>query len=223
MTTTPAARARVKRLPERANYDRAAVHEVLDQGLIAHVSFSVDGQPFVIPMAYARDGEDVLLHGSVVSRLMQAAATGIPLCVGVTLVDALVLARSVFHHSMNYRSVVVFGRGVAVTDPTEKLRGLERLVEHLIPGRSAEARAPNRKELAATTLIRMTIEDATLKSRSGPPSDAAADRDQPIWGGLLPLSMATGEPVPDTHNRVPLAASVARWRRDRSGQLKVKS
>ena len=190
-------RNKVRRLPERGSYDRAGVYAVLDEGLVAHVAFAAEKQPIVIPMSYARDGDALILHGSVASRLLKNLGTGIPASVCITLLDALVLARSVFHHSMNYRSVVVFGTALPIEDPQEKIAALDLLVEHLVPGRTGQARAPNKKELGATRVLRMSIEQASLKQRVGPPSDNAADLDTGFWGGLLPMSMAIGEPEPD--------------------------
>lgn len=189
-------RARPRRHAERATDDRSAVHAILDEGLVGHVGFVVEGQPYVIPMAYARDGERLLLHGSVRSRLMRAMATGAPACVTVTLLDGVVLARSTFHSSMNYRSVVAFGTARAIADPEEKRRALEVLTEHLIPGRSTDARAPDDGELAATDVLEFAIEEATAKARSGPPKDRAGDEALPIWAGVIPVELAAGKPEP---------------------------
>ena len=190
-------RNKVRRLPERGSYDRSGVYAVLDEGLIAHVAFASQKQPVVIPMTYARMGDDLILHGSVASRLLKDLSQGIPVSVCVTLLDALVLARSVFHHSMNYRSVVLFGTAHPIADPQEKKAALDLLVEHLVPGRTGHARAPSKKEMGATQVLRMNIEQASLKQRTGPPSDNAADLDSGHWGGVLPLTMTIGEPVPD--------------------------
>ena len=190
------ARHRVERIRERANYDRAAVHAVLDAGFLAHVSFAAGGQPFVIPMLYARDGERVLLHGSVASRLINALAEGIEACVAVTHLDGLVLARSHFHHSVNYRSAVLFGRAVAITDPAQKVAALARFVDALLPGRSADSRAPDATELAATTVLAMEIADASAKVRAGGPKDHPDDVALPHWAGVLPLVLAPGAPIP---------------------------
>ena len=180
------ARHRVQRTKARARYDREAIHAILDAGLIAHVGFCVDGQPFVIPMLYARDGDAILLHGSIASRLVNALGGGVPTCLSVTHVDGLVLARSHFHHSMNYRSVVAFGVAKIVADADEKVAALARFVDALIPGRAAESRPPDRNELAATHVLRFTIEDASAKVRTGGAKDDAADLALPLWAGVVP-------------------------------------
>ena len=180
------ARHRVERTKARARYDRDGIHAILDAGLIAHVGFCVDGQPFVIPMLYARDDDTILLHGSVASRLVNALGAGIPACLSVTHVDGLVLARSHFNHSVNYRSVVAFGLAKLVADPDEKVAALARFVDALIPGRAAESRPPDRNELAATHVLRFTIEDASAKVRTGGAKDDAADLALPLWAGVVP-------------------------------------
>ena len=204
------ARHRVQRLPERAAYDRAAVHAVLDAGWIAHVGFVVDGQPFVIPMLYARVDDTILLHGSTASRLQKTLAQGIPVCLSVTHVDGLVLARSHFHHSANYRSVVCFGTAHAVTDPAEKSTLLARFVDAIVPGRAAETRAADKKEFNATQLLRMPIADASAKVRSGPAKDDADDRDPLVWAGVVPMHTAYAAPIAsdDVQAGVALPASV---------------
>ena len=191
------ARHRVERTKARARYDRDSIHAILDAGLIAHVGFSVDGQPFVIPMLYARDGETILLHGSIASRLVNALGAGIPACLSVTHVDGLVLARSHFHHSVNYRSVVAFGLARLVADPREKIAALERFVETIVPGRAAESRPPDRNELAATNVLRFEIEDASAKVRSGGVKDDGADLALPHWAGVVPQRPAYGAPIAD--------------------------
>lgn len=191
------ARHRVDRTRARARYDRASVHAILDAGMIAHVAFSVAGQPFVIPMLYARDGETIILHGSIASRLMGELADGVPACVGVTHLDGLVLARSHFDHSVNYRSVVVFGRARAVVDAAEKAAALSRFVDALIPGRAAESRAADRNELAATQVLRLVIEDASAKIRSGGVKDNPADLALPHWAGVVPMRTRYAAPQPE--------------------------
>jgi nitroimidazol reductase NimA-like FMN-containing flavoprotein (pyridoxamine 5'-phosphate oxidase superfamily) len=191
------ARHRVDRTRARARYDRASVHAILDAGMIAHVAFSVAGQPFVIPMLYARDGETIVLHGSIASRLMGELADGVPACVGVTHLDGLVLARSHFDHSVNYRSVVVFGRARAVGDADEKAAALSRFVDALIPGRAAESRAADRNELAATQVLRLAIEDASAKIRSGGVKDNPADLALPHWAGVVPMRTHYAAPLPE--------------------------
>ncbi|MGA9341632.1 MAG: pyridoxamine 5'-phosphate oxidase family protein [Rhodanobacteraceae bacterium] len=194
------ARHRVQRVKARARYDRASIHAILDAGQIAHVAFCVDAQPFVIPMLYVRDAESLLLHGSIASRLLKTVGAGIDACIAVTLLDGLVLARSHFHHSMNYRSVVAFGRATAVVDPDAKSSGLLRLVEAMIPGRAAESRPPDRNELAATSLLHFEIDEASAKVRSGGPKDDPADLDLPHWAGVVPQCMQFGDPEPASGN-----------------------
>jgi len=189
------ARHRVQRTKARARYDREAIHAILDAGLIAHVGFCVDGQPFVIPMLYARDGETILLHGSIASRLVNALGEGVPTCLSVTHVDGLVLARSHFHHSMNYRSVVAFGVAKIVDDADEKVAALTRFVDALIPGRAAESRPPDRNELAATNVLRFEIEDASAKVREGGAKDDPADAALPHWAGVVPQRAVYDAPL----------------------------
>ena len=215
-TAPPSERTRVRRLPDRGAYDRESLERILDEGLVAHVGFTGDdGQPFVIPLAYARQGDRLLLHGSVLSRLMQRAAGGVPVCVTVTLLDGLVLARSVFHHSMNYRSAVVLGRTRPIRDPAEKLAALEALVEHLVPGRSADARGPSEKELAATEIVAVPLDEASVKVRTGPPKDDRRDLALPVWAGVVPLHLTAGAPetAPDGEPGRPVPAVAARYRR----------
>ncbi len=204
------ARHKVQRVRKRADYDRTAIYRILDATWLAHVSFASDGQPFVIPMLYVRDGDDLLLHGSIASRLMKNLGAGIEACVCVTIVDALVLTRSQFHHSANYRSVVAFGNATPVIDPTQKAAGLAGFVNAMLPGRAAEARPANRKELAATSLLRFRMVDASAKVREGGPSDDAADLSLPNWAGLLPLRHGYDEPVPaaDMSPDVSIPASI---------------
>ncbi|MGA9422770.1 MAG: pyridoxamine 5'-phosphate oxidase family protein [Rhodanobacteraceae bacterium] len=187
-------RHRVQRIKARADYDRDSIHAILDAGQVAHVGFCVGPQPFVIPMLYVRDGETLLLHGSLASRLLKAMATQIEACVSVTLLDGIVLARSHFHHSMNYRSVVAFGRARPIVAAAAKAAGLLHLVETLVPGRSTESRMPDRNELAATRLLRFTIDDASAKIRSGGPKDDPADLDLPYWAGVIPQRTVFGKP-----------------------------
>jgi len=193
------ARSTIRRLPNRGSYDKGKVYEVLDQGILAHVGFTTALGPVVIPMGYARRDDSILLHGSAKSRLLTELAAGADVCVTVTLLDGLVLARSTFHHSMNYRSVVLFGRSSEIIDPAGKNRALEHLVEHLVPGRGADARGANEGELAATRVVEVPIGDASLKARTGPPADDAKDLAIDIWAGVLPLPFEPGEPVADAH------------------------
>jgi nitroimidazol reductase NimA-like FMN-containing flavoprotein (pyridoxamine 5'-phosphate oxidase superfamily) len=190
-------RTRVRRHPERGDYDEATIHAILDEGFLCHVGFVHDDQPYVIPTLYVRAGDTIYLHGSPVSRMLGTLAEGPALCITVTHLDGLVLARSVFNHSANYRSVVVLGHGREVTDPAEKLESLHLLVEHVLPGRSIEAREPNAKELQTTMVIAVTIEEASAKVRTGPPSDAAADHSLDVWAGVLPFQVRAQEPIPD--------------------------
>jgi nitroimidazol reductase NimA-like FMN-containing flavoprotein (pyridoxamine 5'-phosphate oxidase superfamily) len=192
-------RTTLDRVADRGSYDLATIHRILDEGLVAHVGFAVDGRPFVIPMAYARQGDRLLLHGSAISRLMRSLAEGVETCVTVTLLDGLVLARSLFHHSMNYRSVVVFGTARPIRDAEEKTAALIALSERLVPGRSTEARGPSRKELAATEILALPLTEASAKIRTGPPKDPKSDLDLPVWAGVVPLALEAGppEPAPD--------------------------
>jgi uncharacterized protein len=208
------ARTRVRRLPERGSYDRETVHAILDEGFICHVGFVVDGQPYVIPTGYARVGEVLYLHGSTGSRL--GLAPGRDVCVTVTLLDGLVLSRSAFHHSMQYRSVMVLGRTRLVEDPQEKDAALGALVEHIVPGRSAAVRGPSRRELAATAVLAVPLVEVSAKQRTGPPKDEEEDYALPIWAGVLPLRLSPGTPDPDPwclDSGVPVPAHVAGWRR----------
>jgi nitroimidazol reductase NimA-like FMN-containing flavoprotein (pyridoxamine 5'-phosphate oxidase superfamily) len=190
-------RLRVRRHPERGVYEMEPIHAILDEGMIAHVGFLDAQTPVVIPTAYGRDGDRIYLHGSAVALWAKRMSEGTPVCVTVTLTDGLVLARSTFKHSMNYRSVMIFGRAVLVTDRAEKLRGLERIVEHLVPGRSREARSPSENELIATSVLRLSLEESTAKIRTGGPLDDEDDLSRPVWAGVLPLRTAFGTPIPD--------------------------
>ena len=193
MPIEPTPRSRVRRLPARGTHDPAVIHGILDEGLVAHVGFSHEGSPFVIPMGYARDGNRLLLPGSRASRLMRHLAAGAEVAVAVTLLDGLVLARSAFHHSMNYRSVVVLGRTSEVRDEPEKRRALDVLLERLVPGRLGHARESNAIELRATRVVTLPIREATAKTRGGPPVE---DMALPHWAGLVPITTSFGPPVP---------------------------
>ena len=194
---TPTARTRVVREPDRAVYDRAAAYQILDEGFICHVGFVGDGQPFVIPTGYGRAGDNLYIHGSAASRMLRRIDQGIPVCVTVTLLDGLVLARSIFNHSMNYRSVVVLGTAVAVEDPKEKLEALRLLSEHMLPGRWEESRQPNEREIKATLVMRLPITEFSAKVRQGPPIDDEDDYGFPTWAGVIPLEMVAGTPIND--------------------------
>jgi nitroimidazol reductase NimA-like FMN-containing flavoprotein (pyridoxamine 5'-phosphate oxidase superfamily) len=190
-------RLRVRRHPERGVYEMEPIHAILDEGMIAHVGFLDAQTPVVIPTAYGRDGDCIYLHGSAAALWAKRMSEGTPVCVTVTLTDGLVLARSTFKHSMNYRSVMIFGTAELVTDRAEKLRGLERIVEHLVPGRSREARSPSENELIATSVLRLSLEESTAKIRTGGPLDDEDDLSRPVWAGVLPLRTAYGTPIPD--------------------------
>ena len=187
----------IKRLPKRGHYDRETIYRILDEALICHVGFADGGQPYVIPINFARMDDTIVLHGAKASRLLKHVEAGHPICVEVTIVDGLVLARSVFHHSVNYRSVVLFGMGRLVTDEREKLAALEAVTEHLIPGRWKEARLPNQKELNATSVVSIKIEEASAKVRVGPPVDEEEDYTLPVWAGVLPLEQTSLTPIRD--------------------------
>lgn len=190
-------RTRVKRVPKRGHYDLETVYSILDSGLICHVGFAVEGQPFVIPTAYGRLENRLFIHGSPASRMLTSLQQGIDMCVTVTLLDGLVLARSAMHHSMNYRSVVLFGTAELVSDREEKMQALYAFTEHVMPGRWAETRAPNEQELQATTVLALPIDEASAKIRTGPPVDEAADYELPHWAGVIPLRVQAGEPIVD--------------------------
>jgi uncharacterized protein len=193
----PSARTRLVREPQRAVYDRDAINAILDEAFICHVGFVTDGQPFVIPTGFGRSGDHLYIHGSAASRMLRNLDQGISVCVTVTLLDGLVLARSIFNHSMNYRSVVVLGTAVIVSDPAEKLEALRLLSEHILPGRWAESRFPNEKELKATTVLKLPISEASAKVRSGPPIDDDEDYAFQTWAGVIPLTIAVGAPIAD--------------------------
>lgn len=190
-------RTTLKRLPKRGVYDRELVYKILDEGFICHVSFAVDGQPFVIPTGYARVDNQLLIHGSQISRTLRTLAEGIDVCIAVTLVDGLVLARSAFHHSVNYRSVVIFGRATTVEEKQAKLDALFAFSEHVIPGRWNDVREPTDQELKATTVLSLPLEEVSAKVRVGPPIDDEEDYAMNVWAGVLPLHLVAGKPVND--------------------------
>lgn len=197
----PTERTTLKRLPKRGNYERQAVYQILDEGFVCHVGFIVDGRPFVIPTGYGRLGDTLYIHGSAASRMLRALREGIDVCVTVTLLDGLVLARSAFHHSLNYRSVVVFGRARVVEDEDEKMEALRVFTDHIMRGRWEEARRPNQSELRVTMVLALPLVEASAKIRTGPPLDDEVDMQQPVWAGELPLRLATAEAVPDPQLR----------------------
>ena len=203
---TPTARTRVKRIPDRGKYDRDTVFAILDEALVCHVGFVVDGQPFVIPTLFARVDDQLYLHGSAASRMLRTLAGGVQVCVTVTLIDALVLARSAFHHSMNYRSVVVLGQAKPVEGREEKLKALNAFTEHVARGRWNDVRQPNDSELKQTMVLALPLEEVSAKVRTGGPKDEKEDYDLPIWAGVLPLPVVPGAPIPDPQLRFALDA-----------------
>jgi nitroimidazol reductase NimA-like FMN-containing flavoprotein (pyridoxamine 5'-phosphate oxidase superfamily) len=190
-------RTKLHRSPKRGSHELATIHAILDAAFLAHVGFSLDGQPFVIPTLFGRDGEKLYLHGSAASRTLRELETGVPACVNVAIVDGLVLARSAFHHSMNYRSVVAFGTATKITDPAAKAEALRVVSEHVIAGRWNDVRQPTEKELKATTVLEFVIEEASAKVRTGEPLDDEEDYALPMWAGVLPVTLTPGIPVPD--------------------------
>ncbi len=198
-------KTKLKRLPKRGAFDRETIYSILDEGFICHVGFTVDGQTFVIPTGYARIGDNLLIHGSSASRMMRNLANGIDVCVSVTLIDGLVLARSAFHHSMNYRSVVIFGEAKLVEDEDEKFKALHAFTEHIVPDRWNEIRLPNSLELKATTVLRLPIEEASAKIRTGNPVDDAEDYDLEVWAGVIPLKIAASKPENDSQLKYEIA------------------
>ena len=213
----PTARTRVVREAKRGAYDRDTVYRILDEGFLCHVGFVVDGQPFVIPTSYGRKDASLYIHGSAASRMLrQMQKYGALVCVTVTLLDGLVLARSVFNHSMNYRSVVILGKAALVDNPEEKLAALRILAEHILPGRWDDARQPNDRELKATSVLRVPIEEFSAKVRTGPPIDDEEDYSFPTWAGVLPLEMVAGKPIEDP--RLDPARELPKYIRSYSGQ-----
>jgi nitroimidazol reductase NimA-like FMN-containing flavoprotein (pyridoxamine 5'-phosphate oxidase superfamily) len=199
-------RTTLKRLSERGVYDREPVNRILDEGFICHVGFSVEGQPFVIPTGYARAGDNIYIHGSQASRMLRNLEKGIDVCLTVTLVDGLVLARSAFNHSMNYRSVVVLGPAELVSEPEEKLAALRALSEHMIPGRWDDVRQPTQAEITMTSVLRLPLNEASAKVRVGPPIDDDEDYALKVWAGVVPLKLVAGEPISDP--RLPKGVAV---------------
>jgi nitroimidazol reductase NimA-like FMN-containing flavoprotein (pyridoxamine 5'-phosphate oxidase superfamily) len=208
-------RTRVFRKPGRGSHDRDLVHSILDEALFCHVGFIQDGQPYVIPTIHAREGETLYLHGARGNRTLKALADGTPCCVTVTLGDELVLARAAQHHSLNYRSAMIFGTAREVTDAEEKQRALRAVVEHIAPGRPDEIRGPNETELRSTKVLAIEIQEASAKVRTGPPIDEEADLELPHWAGRLPLRQEAGEPIPapDLNGDTPVPQHVRSWAR----------
>lgn len=215
MTFPQTNRTKLKRLPKRGHFDRETVYGILDEGFICHIGFVVDGHPIVIPTGYARVGDKLYVHGSQASRMLRTLAGGIDACVTVTLIDGLVLARSAFHHSMNYRSVVVFGRATLVDDPKEKYDALVALSEHIIRERWNDVREPTELEMKLTTVLSLTLEEASAKIRTGPPVDDEEDYSLPMWAGVLPLKLVAGEPINDPRlpDEIPVPDYVKNYKR----------
>ena len=212
---TPTERTQVKRLPKRGKYDRETVYAILDAGLVCHVGFSVDGQPYVIPTNYGRAGDTLYLHGSAASRMLRTLSGGVPVCVTVTHVDGLVLARSAFHHSVNYRSVVILGTARLVEDPAEKMAALRIFTEHVLKGRWDDVRQPTEQELKATMVLALPLEEVSAKVRTGGPVDDEADYALPVWAGVLPLETVAQPPQPDARLKsdTPLPAYLRNYSR----------
>ena len=194
---TPTERTQVKRLPKRGKYERETVHQILDSGIVCHVGFNVDGQPYVIPTNYGRAGDTLYIHGSAASRMLRTLSEGIPVCITVTHLDGLVLARSAFHHSVNYRSVVILGTAKLVEDPAEKREALRIFTEQVMKGRWDDVRQPTEQELKGTTVLSVALEEVSAKVRTGGPVDDEADYTLPVWAGVLPLETVAKAPIPD--------------------------
>ena len=212
---TPTERTRVIREPHRGAYDRETIYKILDEGIVCHVGFSTADQPFVIPTLYARVGDAIYFHGSAASRMLRGAATGIPVCITVTLTDGFVLARSVFNHSMNYRSVVALGKATLVEAPDGKLEALRAFTEKILPGRWEDARQPNEKELKATSILKLELTEVSAKIRSGPVQDDEEDYALPVWAGIVPLSLQPEPPIRDERcdPAIPTPAYAANYKR----------
>jgi uncharacterized protein len=213
----PSARTRVRRMPARASYERETIDAILDEALIAHVGFAVEGEPYVIPTLHARIDGHVYFHGSSASRTIRALAAGAQMCLTVTLIDGLVLARSAVHHSVNYRSVVVFGQATAIEEPTEKMTAIEAFTERLVPGRWDEARPPTSKELKAIQVLSLPLDEASAKLRTGPPVDDEEDYALDTWAGVIPMQTVTGTPIPDARlaDGIPVSAAARAWSQSR--------
>jgi uncharacterized protein len=216
----PTERTTVKRLPKRGNYERETIYQILDEGFVCHVGFVVEGRPFVIPTGYGRLGDKLYIHGSAASRMLKTLREGIDVCVAVTLVDALVLARSAFHHSMNYRSVVIFGKAEVVEDDDEKMKALHAFTDHIMHRRWEESRQPNRNELRATMVLALSLTEASAKIRTGPPVDDEEDYELAVWAGELPLHLGTGAAIPDPRLRagIELPQYIEDYRRPQSSE-----
>jgi uncharacterized protein len=219
-TFTPTPRTQVKRLPKRGAYDRQTIFRILDEAFVCHVGFVADGQPYVIPTNYGRSGETLYLHGSAASRMLRTLSEGVPVCVTVTLIDGLVLARSAFHHSVNYRSVVILGTARLVEDPAEKMEALRLFTEHIMQGRWDQIRQPNEQEMKGTTVLALPLEEISAKVRTGGPVDDEADYELPIWAGVLPLQATPSAPIADARLKAGLAVpqNVAKYARNGSSK-----
>jgi uncharacterized protein len=213
----PTGRTKLKRLPKRGNFERETVYRILDEAFVCHVGFCVDGQPFVIPTSFARIGDRLVIHGSAASRMMRNLSEEIDVCVTVTLIDGLVLARSAFHHSMNYRSVVVFGKAKIVADEREKYAALKAFTEHIVPGRWSSVRPPTKNELKGTTVLSLPLAEASAKIRAGGPVDDEEDYALGVWAGVLPLNLTAGAPVDDErlNDGIAVPPEVLNYRRKR--------
>jgi uncharacterized protein len=213
MSTTAIPRTKVRRVPARGVYDREAIDQILDEAMIAHLGFVHEGQPFVIPTLHARVGDTVYFHGSAASRAIRTLSSGVPACLTVTLLDGLVLARSAFHSSLNYRSVVVLGGATPVEGPDQRRLALEAFMERLIPGRWAEVRPPSAKELKGTRVLALALDETSAKVRTGPPEDDRGDLELPVWAGVIPLHTTAGTPIPDplTPPQITASAAVTGW------------
>jgi nitroimidazol reductase NimA-like FMN-containing flavoprotein (pyridoxamine 5'-phosphate oxidase superfamily) len=194
---TATQRSQIRRLPQRGHYEQQVIYQIVDEGLVCHVGFAVDGQPFVIPTAYGRVGDRLYIHGSPASRMLRSLQGGIEVCVTITLLDGLVLARSAFHHSMNYRSIVIFGTATMVESADQKLEALRAFTEHVVPRRWAEVRPPSRQELQGTLVLSLPLTEASAKIRTGSPVDDEADYSLPVWAGEVPLRLTAAAPIND--------------------------
>lgn len=216
-TIAPTQRTKLVRRPDRGTYDRSVVNAILDEALICHVGFAVDGQPFVLPTTHARVDDRLYIHGSVGARMLRTLRRGAPICVTVTLIDGLVLARSAFHHSMNYRSVVILGTAVEVDDEAEKRRAFNALVDHVMAARSTQTRQASSQELKATSVLCLPIDEASAKVRTGPPLDDEADYALPYWAGVLPIQLQAQSPIADPRLApgIQVPAGLSSYRRSR--------
>lgn len=215
---SPSQRTTIKRIPQRGSYESEIIYQILDEGLVCHVGFVADGQPFVIPTAYGRIDDTLYIHGSPASRMLRFLQQGIDVCVTVTLLDGLVLARSAFHHSMNYRSVVVFGTATLVEDSKQKLAALKAFTEHVIPGRWQQVRSPSRSELAGTVVLSLPLVEASAKVRTGGPNDDVSDYQLPVWAGEIPLQLNVAKPITDSglHPQIDVPAYISNYTRPKA-------